>query len=117
MRSLRGSISPRRTKIRYTADRDGSGVTPRRSSSCNNRCGPHFGWAFGADLPVRPRPAAWAVHLPVRDGPEWAPPDVYVPAEMTQTVQHRVAAREQVEAVLAEISAINLELLARRELD
>jgi hypothetical protein len=42
---------------------------------------------------------------------------VYVPAELAEVVARRVAASEQVEAVLAEISAINLELLARRELD
>jgi hypothetical protein len=42
---------------------------------------------------------------------------VYVPAELAAVVERRVAANEQVEAVLAEISAINLELLARRALD
>lgn len=42
---------------------------------------------------------------------------VYVPAELADVVSRRVAASERTEAVLAEISAINLELLARRELD
>jgi transposase len=42
---------------------------------------------------------------------------VYVPAELAEVVARRVAANEQMEAVLAEISAINLELLARRALD
>ena len=42
---------------------------------------------------------------------------IYVPAELAEVVARRVEASEQVEAVLAEISAINLELLARRELD
>jgi hypothetical protein len=42
---------------------------------------------------------------------------VYVPAELAEAVARRVAASEQVDAVLAEISAINLELLARRALD
>jgi hypothetical protein len=42
---------------------------------------------------------------------------LYVPAELAEVVQRRVAASAQVEAVLAEISAINLELLARRALD
>ena len=42
---------------------------------------------------------------------------IYVPAELAEVVERRVAASEQVDAVLAEISAINLELLARRALD
>lgn len=42
---------------------------------------------------------------------------VYVPAGLAEVVERRVAASEQIEAVLDEISAINLELLARRELD
>lgn len=42
---------------------------------------------------------------------------VYVPAQLAEVVARRVAASERVEAVLGEISAINLELLARRELD
>jgi len=42
---------------------------------------------------------------------------VYVPAELTQTVTGHVAAASRVEAVLAEITAINTELLARRALD
>ena len=42
---------------------------------------------------------------------------VYVPAELAEVVGRRVATTGQLEAVLAEISAINLELLARRELD
>lgn len=42
---------------------------------------------------------------------------VYVPAALAEVVARRVAATGRIEAVLAEISAINLELLARRELD
>lgn len=42
---------------------------------------------------------------------------VYVPAELAEVVSRRVSATEEIDAVLAEISAINLELLARRELD
>lgn len=42
---------------------------------------------------------------------------VYVPAELAEVVGRRVSASERTEALLAEISAINLELLARRALD
>jgi hypothetical protein len=42
---------------------------------------------------------------------------VYVPAGLAEVVERRVAATARAEAVLGEISAINLELLARRELD
>lgn len=42
---------------------------------------------------------------------------LYVPAELAQEVERRVALNERVQAGLAEISAINLELLARAELD
>ncbi|MGH3450942.1 MAG: DUF6788 family protein [Haloechinothrix sp.] len=42
---------------------------------------------------------------------------VYVPAGLAEVVGRRVAATGQMQAVLGEISAINLELLARRELD
>lgn len=41
----------------------------------------------------------------------------YVPAELVAAVRARLRRGEQVQAVLAEIAAINLELLARRELD
>ena len=40
----------------------------------------------------------------------------YVPASLTGVVRRYLQRGEQVEAVLAEISAINAELLARREL-
>lgn len=40
----------------------------------------------------------------------------YVPASLVATVRARLARGEQVETALAEISAINAELLARREL-
>lgn len=40
----------------------------------------------------------------------------YVPSSLIAAVRARLARGEQVEAVLAEISAINAELLARREL-
>jgi hypothetical protein len=39
---------------------------------------------------------------------------VYVPAELTETVAGQVAVAARVETVLAEITAINTELLARR---
>lgn len=42
---------------------------------------------------------------------------LYVPAGMGGPAHRRVAATARIEAVLAEISAINVELLARRELD
>ena len=42
---------------------------------------------------------------------------LYVPAELADEVQRRVAVSQRVQASLAEISAINLELLARGELD
>jgi hypothetical protein len=41
---------------------------------------------------------------------------VYVPADLADTVSGQVALAERVEAVLAEITAINTELLARRAL-
>ena len=41
----------------------------------------------------------------------------YVPSGLVETVRGHLRRGEQVEAVLAEISAINAELLARRELD
>ena len=41
----------------------------------------------------------------------------YVPAALLNVVRRRVKQTEVFEAVIAEISAINLELLARRELD
>lgn len=41
---------------------------------------------------------------------------VYVPADLAETVSGQVALAERVEAVLAEITAINTELLARRAL-
>ena len=42
---------------------------------------------------------------------------VYVPAELADELQRRVALSQRVQASLAQISAINLELLARGELD
>jgi hypothetical protein len=42
---------------------------------------------------------------------------VYIPAELAEVVHRHVSLTEQIEATLAAISAINLELLARRELD
>jgi uncharacterized protein DUF6788 len=41
---------------------------------------------------------------------------LYVPADLAELVSGQVAATARIEAVLAEISAINAELLARREL-
>jgi hypothetical protein len=41
----------------------------------------------------------------------------YVPAALLNVVRRRVKQTEVFEALIAEISAINLELLARRELD
>lgn len=42
---------------------------------------------------------------------------LYVPAGFAEVVGRRVTATGRIAAVLAEISAINVELLARRELD
>ncbi len=42
---------------------------------------------------------------------------LYVPAALVERVRRRVDQTAQVEAVLAEIAAINAELLVRRELD
>jgi hypothetical protein len=42
---------------------------------------------------------------------------LYVPAALAEAVRRRVELTETTEAALAEISAINLELLARRELE
>ena len=42
---------------------------------------------------------------------------LYVPAELAEVVRRHMALAEQIEATLAAISAINLELLARRQLD
>jgi len=42
---------------------------------------------------------------------------VYIPAELAEGVRDHVSLTEQIEVTLAAISAINLELLARRELD
>jgi hypothetical protein len=41
----------------------------------------------------------------------------YVPAELVTVVERRLKATAALEVLLAKISAINLELLARRELD
>ena len=42
---------------------------------------------------------------------------LYVPAELAEVVRHYVSLTEQMEATLTAISAINLELFARRQLD
>jgi hypothetical protein len=42
---------------------------------------------------------------------------VYVPAEAVQKVEKRLEVSSRIEAVLEEISAINIELLSRGELD
>src|SRR5215203_2142619 len=42
---------------------------------------------------------------------------VYVPTDLTETVTGQVAAGSRLDVVLAEIAAINAELLARRALD
>lgn len=42
---------------------------------------------------------------------------VYVPARLVEAVRRRVETTEELATVLDEISAINLELLARRQLD
>ncbi len=46
-----------------------------------------------------------------------APRLLYIPAALADTVRSRVGLAEEAEAALAEISAINVELLARRELE
>jgi hypothetical protein len=42
---------------------------------------------------------------------------LYVPADLVTIVRRRVERTGRIDGALAEISAINLELLARRELD
>ena len=42
---------------------------------------------------------------------------LYVPADLAEVVRRHVSLTEQVETTLAAISAINLELFARRQLD
>ena len=42
---------------------------------------------------------------------------IYVPAEAVQAVERRIEVTGRIEDALAEISAINIELLARGELD
>jgi hypothetical protein len=42
---------------------------------------------------------------------------LYVPAGLAEVVRRHLALTEQIESTLAAISAINLELLARRQLD
>jgi hypothetical protein len=42
---------------------------------------------------------------------------LYLPADVVEDVTRRVETTGRIEAVLAEISAINLELLARGELE
>ncbi len=42
---------------------------------------------------------------------------IYIPADLAEVVQHYLALTEQIASTLATISAINLELLARRQLD
>lgn len=42
---------------------------------------------------------------------------MYIPADLAEVVQHHITLTEQIEATLTAISAINLELLARRQLD
>jgi transposase len=48
--------------------------------------------------------------------PGGRPRMLYVPADLVDLVSGQVAATARVEALLAEISAVNAELLARREL-
>lgn len=55
------------------------------------------------------------VYLSVRTGERSGL--LYVPAEIVEEVKRRVEATGRIEAALAEISAINLELVARGELD
>jgi hypothetical protein len=49
--------------------------------------------------------------------PGGRPHKVYVPARLLDVVSGKVATAGRFEAVLAEITAVNAELLARRELD
>jgi hypothetical protein len=42
---------------------------------------------------------------------------LYVPAELAEVIRRHLVLTEQIESTLAAISAINLELLARRQLD
>jgi hypothetical protein len=58
--------------------------------------------------------ARFQVSAPPTNRTSVAPP---LPAELAEVVRHHLALTEQIEATLAAISAINLELLARRQLD
>ena len=74
----------------------------RRCGKAGCRCAagePHGPYAYFAPRP----PAAAGLR--------------YVPAGLVEAVRGYLRRGEQVEAVLAEISAINAELLARRELE
>lgn len=55
-------------------------------------------------------------YLSVR-GPTGRSRLLYVPAGLAEVVSRRVEVSGRIEAALSEISAVNLELLARRELD
>ena len=68
-----------------------------------------------ARLPVRARPAARAVCL-LHPAPSRPRPGQVRAAALAGVVRRYLRRGEQAEAVLAEISAINAELLARREL-
>ena len=68
-----------------------------------------------AGLPLRGRRTARSVCLLRRAG-GWTGRSRYVPSALVAVVRAGLARGERVEAVLAEISAINAELLARREL-
>lgn len=66
------------------------------------------------------RCAAGDTHGPytyLSGGGDGAPRLRYVPADLVDVVRRRLTATAALHALLAEISAINIELLARRELD
>ena len=66
---------------------------------------------------MRDRPGPWALYLcgAARSGGRAR--TVYIPALAAEAVRRGAATSTQVRAALADISAINLELLARRQLD
>ena len=66
-------------------------------------------------LPVRRRGAARPVLLLCAAG-RWAGRSKYVPSGLVEVVRRYLQRGNEIGAVLAEISAINAELLARREL-
>ena len=65
---------------------------------------------------MHPRRVTWSLHLSLDDGGQ-ALRLLYVPADLAEEVERRVALSHRIEGSLAELSAINVELMLRGELD